>query len=360
MDSSFARFARVVFPPPNFLGFPTAGIDISTSGIKIARLKETLHGLELEAFGEEPLNLGAVTDGEITDQSAVVAAIKKLAKTHHVHTVNIALPEARGYLFETDVEGDSPAARRSAVESRIDELVPLPPAEVVFDVVSEEKTEKGTHVIGIGYARRVIDTTLAVLEDAGLRVRSIESENFALPRALLSHDSTETVLIIDIGKTTSKLLVVSGRVPRFATTLTIGGHALTLAVQKHFGVTEEEAKKVKAEKGIAPSAGNEEYLSAMLSTVSVLREEIGRRIDYWQTHVGEKQEDLIKRVILVGGNATVRGLPEYLQSTLKLPVEEGNVFINMAKRDDWLPPMDYTASLAYGTAIGLALREYNS
>jgi len=54
----------------------------------------------------------------------------------------------------------------------------------------------------------------------------------------------------------------------------------------------------------------------------------------------------------------VRGLPEYLQADLQIPVELGDVFKNMASRNDWLPPLDYTESLAYGTAIGLALREY--
>jgi hypothetical protein len=64
------------------------------------------------------------------------------------------------------------------------------------------------------------------------------------------------------------------------------------------------------------------------------------------------------RALLVGGNASVRGLPEYLEGALRIPVATGDVFTNLAPRDYWLPPMDYLASLAYGTAIGLALRPY--
>ncbi len=54
----------------------------------------------------------------------------------------------------------------------------------------------------------------------------------------------------------------------------------------------------------------------------------------------------------------LRGLPEYLGAALKVPVELGDVFKNFASRSAWLPPLDYTESLAYGTAVGLALREY--
>jgi Tfp pilus assembly PilM family ATPase len=135
---------------------------------------------------------------------------------------------------------------------------------------------------------------------------------------------------------------------------------LTLAVQKYFNVSEEEAKRVKAERGLVGGAGNEEYLAAMLSTVSVIREEISRRLDYWQARAGETGHQPVARAILVGGNATVRGLAEYLETNLHIPVELGDVFTNLASRDHWLPPIDYMESLAYGTAIGLALRDYES
>ncbi len=215
--------------------------------------------------------------------------------------------------------------------------------------------------MGVGYARRVVEETLAVMDMSGVKVRSMEGETFALARALLPHGDTETVLIIDIGRTTTKLMVVGSRMPRFTTTLDIGGHALTLAVQKHFGVTEEEAKKVKAERGLIGGDGGEEYVAAMLSTVSAVREEIARRLEYWQSRAGQVAEHQpVTRAILVGGNSTVRGLPEYLEAQLKIPVALGDVFTNLASKDVWLPPIDYMESLAYGTAIGLALRDHAS
>jgi len=358
MKGTLARFARVELAPPRYLALPTAGVDISTSGIKIAFLSERTDGLELSAFGEETLKFGSVIGGEIADRAAVVEGLKALAKKHKIEFANIALPEARGYLFETDAEGQTRNDWRTSIEQHIDEYVPIPPAEVMFDLVPVKRDTEKTHVAGIGYARRVIEESVSALEEAGIKVRAVESENFALPRALLPRGDTETVLIIDIGKTTTKLLVVSSRIPRLATTLDIGGHALTLAIEKYFGVPEAEARRIKAEKGIVSGTENDEHLAAMLSTVSVIRGEIARRLDYWQTHASESGNEPVTRAILVGGNATVRGLPEYLEAGFKIPVELGDVFVNLASRDDWLPPVGYMQSLAYGTAIGLALREY--
>lgn len=357
--TDFMRVARVELAPPRYLALPTAGIDISASGIKLAILKEHLHGLELEQFAEERLEPGVISNNEITDKKKVIETLAMLAKRHKFRFANIALSESRGYLFEADVAGKSIAEMRTATEQHIDEFVPLPPNEVVFDIAPLVADKETTHVVGVGYARRVVEELLMIMDSAGIQVRAMEGETFALARALLPHGDTETVLIIDIGRTTTKLMVVGNRMPRFTTTLDIGGHALTLAVQKHFGVTEEEAKKVKAEKGLIAGEEGDEYVSAMISTVSAVREEIARRLDYWQSRASQvSAHQPVTRVILVGGNATVRGLPEYLEATLKIPVALGDVFTNLAPKTDWLPPVDYMESLAYGTATGLALREY--
>lgn len=359
MSNWFSRFARVEFAPPDYIGLPTAGMDISASGVKIVLLKERLAGLEIATIAEEVLAPGIIQNGEIADPTTLTQTLKAMAERHGIKRANITLPEARGYLFEADVTGTHRWQWRTSVEQHLDEYVPLPPAEVAYDVAPLAVKGEEVHVVGIGYARRVADAAFQVFQDAGIDVRALESETFALPRAILPHGDNETVMIIDIGKTTTKLLVVSHRLPRFATTLDVGGHALTLAVQKHFGVTEEEAKRVKAEKGLVADADNAEYQAAMLTTVSVIREEIVRRLDYWQSRSGQIAAfEPVTRAILVGGNATVRGLPEYLGAALKIPVELGDVFRNLASRDHWLPNVDYMESLAYGTAVGLALREY--
>lgn len=361
MPRTFSDFVRVELAPPKYLTMPAAGVDISASGVKIVTFKDTLHGLELAAFAEEPLPPNTIEGGEIASRPALVEVLRSLAKRYGIHTANITLPESRGYLFEADVQGKNHKERRVEIERHLDEYVPLPVSEVMYDAVPLATKEGVTRMVGVGYARRVVEASLAAFDEAGINVRAIEGEVFAIPRALRLHGDQETVLIIDIGKTTTKLLIASCRLPRFATTLDVGGHALTLAVQKHFGVSEEEAKRVKAEQGLHVGEENQEYLSAMLSTVSVIREEVARRLEYWQSHTSSTPfNEPVTRALLVGGNATVRGLPEFLEASLKIPVEHGDVFQNLASRDVWLPPLDYTESLAFGTAVGLGLREYVS
>jgi type IV pilus assembly protein PilM len=359
MASFFRERVRSAFAPPRYLSLPLAGVDLSTSGVKAVRLTQGPHGPVLSGYADERLPSGADTDGEIVDRAAVAKTLSVAAKAAGISAANVALPESKSYLFETAVSGAGKAEWRTSVEQRLDEFVPLPPPETIFDIVKTGQGDKtDTLVAGIGFARRIVDDTLSVFDEANIKVQSLEGETFASARALLPRGDESTALIIDVGRTTTKISIVARCIPRFATTVGIGGHALTLAVQKHFGVTEAEARKIKADRGIVPVPGNEDYLSAMLSTVSAIRDEIASRLEYWQEKVaGSLAHEPVTHAILVGGNASVRGLSEYLEGALKLPVVVGDVFTNLASRDTWIPTLDFTESLAYATAIGLALRD---
>ncbi len=359
MAPVFRERLRAAFALPHYLAAPFSGVDVSTSGVKAVRLMKDARGLILTEYSQVRLPMGAF-DGEVIDHATIVKAVIVAVKEIGVTSANVALAESKSYLFETTVPGYKKIEWRTSIEQRLEELVPLPPSETVFDIVSlNQKSSDGEEsVVGIGFARRIVEGTLAVFDDARIAVRALEEETFAMARALLPTGDTSTVLIIDVGKTTTKMAIVSNGVPRFATTFNIGGHALTLAVQKYFGVTEADARKVKAEHGIVPAPGNEEYIAAMLSTVSAIRDEISRRLEYWQGKgvLGEGRKK-VSRVILSGGYVSVRGFPEYLESVLKIPVVTGDVFANFAPHDVWIPPIEYSESLAYATAIGLALRD---
>ncbi|HUX81003.1 MAG TPA: hypothetical protein VMV38_01620, partial [Candidatus Paceibacterota bacterium] len=72
MSPFFTERLRTLFAPPQYMAFPLAGIDLSTSGVKAVRLAESVHGLILADYVEIRLDAGAFTDGEIVDHNAIV------------------------------------------------------------------------------------------------------------------------------------------------------------------------------------------------------------------------------------------------------------------------------------------------
>ncbi len=359
-DENMFQHLVTAFAPPQFLLPPSVGVDISTSGIKTATLSETSHGLILSSYKEKRFPSGTVDSGDIADQATVITTLSELADSENIKSAYVSLPETKSYLFETAVSGHTKAELRTSLEQHIDEFVPLPPAETMFDLVPTGNPKNGkTPIAGVGYAVRVVDSALSVFDEAGIEVSALEGEMFATARSLLPNGDTSTTMLVDIGRNTTKLAIVTARIPLFATTINTGGHAFTLAVQKHFGVTEEEARIIKSEHGIISVAGNEDYIATMLSTAAVIKDEVARRFEYWHSKAGPAEGHApITRVILSGGNASLRGLTEYLEETLRVPVVTGDVFTNLAPRSVWIPTLAYEQSLAYATTIGLALRPY--
>src|SRR3989338_3909194 len=134
MSLVFSKRLRVAFAPPRYLELPFSGIDISTSGIKAARLEESADGLTLARSIDERLPSGAFTDGEIVDRAAVMNVLAKVAAATLISTPNVALSESKSYLFETAVSGANMGEWRTANEQRPDGHGPFSPPRGGFVV----------------------------------------------------------------------------------------------------------------------------------------------------------------------------------------------------------------------------------
>jgi Tfp pilus assembly PilM family ATPase len=95
-----------------------------------------------------------------------------------------------------------------------------------------------------------------------------------------------------------------------------------------------------------------------MGTAALFRQEIEKVYVYWNKHRSSVDASVsIQKVILSGKEALTPGFKEYLNQTLKLPIEVGNVWSNLASFDEYVPPIPLALSLNFGAAIGLALPE---
>ena len=165
-------------------------------------------------------------------------------------------------------------------------------------------------------------------------------------------------MITDFGRTRTGISIVSEGAVSFTSTVPIGGYSLTRAIAKELGVSFEEAEKLKQKNGFVRTSENEKLFAVLMSTVSILRDELIRHYNYWHAHpnvYGERQ-DPISKVVLCGGDSNLNGFSEFLALGLHSPVELANVMQNVNSFDTYVPEMAFSDSLRYATAVGLALR----
>ncbi len=351
-----------LFPPPTFLTMPSVGVDVSDRSVKFVELTATKIGRVPERFGNVPLAEGGVVSGVIQNPDTLRAGLEGIKKKYGFQFVRASLPEQQAYVFTTTVpftRDDSQLDQM--IEFKLEENVPLAPNEAIFgyDVLSTEESEEGDMDIAVTvYPEASVRRYIEVFEEAGLTPLSLEIESQAIARSVIKRGEHAAHLIVDFGETRSGLAIVSNELLSFTTTLEVPGRKLTEAIMAHGAVDSQEIARIKNEEGIRTRGGTAVHESLM-AVITKLTDEVDRHYRYWES-IAEKEmhnNKKIKKVLLCGGNANLAGLPEYMTSVLKLPVERANVWINAFSFEDSIPQIPFEHSLSYATAIGLALRD---
>jgi type IV pilus assembly protein PilM len=362
---SFSTELLRMFPVPRLIALRGYGLEISDRSVKylaLSRSSQKEDGYRIADFGSEPVPQGAISGGEIHDPHLVAEALSKVAKKIGQPFVHVSLPEQRGYIFQASFPQARDLSLNDAIAFSIEERIPFSAAEATFDFeVLPESDPQEVRVNVTAFPRKIVETQYEALTEAGLVPLSFEMESQAAARALLPRDD-HTRMIVDFGDTRTSVSIIDRGVVRFTTSLEIAGISLENALQKALGVGPEEADRLKNEEGLLAAGRGNPVAEAIISTISALRDEVQRRFNYWNTHSAEENREArpIEEILLVGGNANLRGLPAYLGQVMRVPVRQPHVWGNISKLDSYIPPIPRNESFRYATVAGLALRAFDS
>lgn len=347
------------FPTPSYLSMSSCAIDISDQSIKYGELVPTSNGLRLGKYGKRKIPNGVVVSGKVENESELIKILKEIKEKEKLHFIRVSLPEQQTYLFTLKLPKNENENIRDMILLQMEEHIPLKALDTTFnhEIVSETNDTILVEVVAI--ASQTIESYLSVFDKAGLIPVSFELEAQAISRAVIPSEATWPVMIVDFGDARTGIsITVNGRV-LLTTTLSIGGADLTNMIAKNFSLTFEEAEKMKHEYGLDKGSKARDIFPAILNGISVLRDEINKQSQYWETHSGlDKSHSQINHIILCGGDANLAGLSEYLELSMKLKVDNANVWVNIVNPEDSIPEMSFEESLGYATVLGLSLGAY--
>lgn len=365
--NAFSHTLARWFPTPAMVYPPAAGIDISDGSIKWLVLEPYKSRYRLAAYGEMPLAAGIVVNGTVQDEGALAHALSEIKKElGGVAYAHAALPEEAAYVFEMHVpEGTAHDQAISMIEFGFEGRVPITPGAAVFDFDVIQKHDDGVgEEIGVAvFSRELAEAYVAAFEGAGIRLLSLEVEARSIARTVSSGAADEPVtLLVDFGRARTGFAVLKLGIPIFTSTVEVGGDVITKTIAEQLSLSPEETQKFKNEQGLFPDAGAKpEGMEAIVGTASALADEVARHYHYWDTRRNEKGERMtpVGRVVLVGGSANLKGLPDYLSGRVQAPTYVADIWRNVCDFDEYIPPVNSRDSLQYATAAGLALRSYS-
>ncbi len=359
--SALSLFGNII-PPPRYMTLPSVGVDISDTSLKYIEFKPSnTSGIKhaLSTWGEIEIPIGVLQRGQVLDQKKLTSVLEEFKQKTKAEYIRVSLPEERAYLFETEIKRSTPEKEvRSILEFRLEENVPIPAREAFFgyDIIDSVNNDKNLRVVVAAYARETILNYYDACTAANLVPISFEVEAQAMVRSVLPGDALGAHMLVDFGKTRTGVGIVYNGALMYTSTIDFGGGQLSDVLRKELGMlSESELTRIKNTEGLIRGAKDSRVYDALISTISVIKDELSSRIQYWHDRDYEKKDRRIQSIILCGGSANLKGLPEYLSEILHIPTSRADVWQNAFSTDAYIPPIDLRFSYGYATAIGLAL-----
>lgn len=361
--SVFTALSKIL-PPPNYLSMLGAGVDISDTSMKYVSFHPAMRSDKfriLDKWGDISIPESAMDKGEILDEKAVTQVMKEFKEKTKVEYVRISLPEEKAYIFETEIKQDLPADEiHNLLEFRLEENVPIQARDAIFDyeILQHYDDEKKVRVVVAAYQSEIILKYYDVCKKAGITPLSFEVEAQAMARSVIpAANANDSVMLLDLGKTRTGVGIVNRGSLLYTSTIDVGGSKLSEMLRKVLGdISEKEITNIKNTRGLVGNVKDNTVYDALVPTISIIKDEIALRMQYWHQKNENRSDRRIKKIIMCGGSVNLRGLPDYLTEVLGVPCVRGNVWENAFDTKLVVPPIERNFSYGYATAIGLALK----
>ena len=336
------------------------GLDIGSSAIKVAQLKESKGRYFLQKFGVKPLEPEVIVDGTVMDEGRVVSAIQELfeetnIKNKHVavsisgHAVivkKISLPP----MPDEELEGQVKLAAEQYIPFDINEV------NIDFHVLPPDPSSDGQGdmaVILVAAKKDKINELTELVKTARLIPMVMDVDAFAIENMHginypLAQE--ETTALVNLGASVMNVNIIRAGSSLFTRDIPLGGNRYTEAIQREMGLSFEEAEESKKKEGSGEATGMS--VGNVLDSVNAeVASEIARTVDYFKTSGANAD---LNRVLVCGGVAKAKGLIRQLSDRMQVPVEIADPFAEIDTTGCEMDP-DLLAELAPSAAVGVGL-----
>lgn len=343
------------------------GLDIGSSFIKVIQIRKDQGRAILETYGELALGpYGGLDVGRATNLSVekIAEAVKDLFREANVTTkigaVALPLSSALLTLIELPLLDDDKLAQMIPIEAR--KYIPVPITEVTLDWIvlprSEEMTEEKDptkqkiQVMIVAIHNQILNKHQDVVSKIGLEGSTFEIETYSSIRATLGHEMAP-VMFLDMGAGITKLALVEQGVIKSVHIVSRGSQEITLALSRALNVSIAKAEGLKRTVGLLGRDEDERKVSAVVeSTASYIFAEANRVLLSYQN----KNNRSVSKVVLTGGGALLKGLPEFARKWLEAEVVLGDSFSKL-ESPAFLQAVLSDAGPEFSVAIGLTLKK---
>ncbi len=239
--------------------------------------------------------------------------------------------------------------------------IPLDGSEtqVDYQILGDDVKESDkVRVLLVATTKKLYETHQDYLREVELKPGIIDIEPLAVLNSYIIHSQLPdegVAIFLDIGAKKTTLSVWGRKDTFFSRDLNLAGSHFTNELMTKYGLSYEEAEKVKKEQGMDPDLPKviKDDVGALAlaekSSMEKLGDEVNRSLRYY---VKETGQSVFTHFVVTGGSSMLPGLDTSLSNKFNLPIEMYNPFNQLDSRI----PIETDNPCQMATAIGLAIR----
>lgn len=318
------------------------GIDIGTHSLKIAECQRA--GEKVTLLNYEILRL---PEGLWTDQTLYAQELSLLIRN------TLKRMGVRSSDIITEIAGPWTVARHLVMPDLADDEMreairwgskgdfPFSLEEAIIDfyklkVLKQEEEKTEAEIIFAAATREVVEERVGLLKGAGLKPLFIANPPFSLMQTYRITQPvpwSETAVVIDLGHSSTQIIVLNQGELKFSREIGVAGDAFTqslIGVYEKDGqrseIDEENAEEVKIKIGLSEEVEDDLVLEGvpvdqlqkrLWAVMDRLLLEVERSLNYYKS---EFKDYDIQRILVTGGGSLLKGLPEALEKNLEIPI----------------------------------------
>ena len=333
-------------------------LDIGTNSIRMIQLSGNAEkGWTLDKFAYVPVEQKITKDDSETGKRKLGEIILGAREQAGIETKNIAigLPARKTYTAIIEVPNAPQRELTQTVKYEADQYVPMSVDEAKIDFavlgISPNDAKKAEILLSStdnAYAESVMES----VEQLGLNVIAQEPEPIAMVRALAPVGVQDARMIIDLGETSTDLVVMYQGSPRLVRSIPGGLLSFVRTVENSLKVRDDQARQFILKFGLAQDKLEGKVFEALKSTLEGFAMEMTKSVRFFQNrYVGAQ----VGGIVLSGFSGIIPFMAEYIEMQTGVATTQGNpwqyVKVTPAQQQMLLP-----VASEFAVAIGLAER----
>jgi len=335
-------------------------LDVGSSAIRLCELTRTKTGYQLTKYHQRELTIDPAADDE-TKRRVRADALKQLLKEtkSRAKKAVMAVPGQSVFTRPRPLPPVPEHKVTQIVRYEIQQQIPFSLDQIALDYQVLDRTEgQGYYVLMAAIKVDIVERSLDILRDVKKSIDIVD----VCPLAAYNWfkhsgefgEQGECVALIDLGASTTDIVIERENRFQWNRPLSLGGNEITRALADEFGLSFEEAERIKRERGFAPTGDPQrdgragEVIGRVLSRLVT---EITRSFAYYRSQPGGGP---VSRVIVTGGGACLRNMIPYLQRQLGLEVRIAQPLAGLAVGPGAQEVNEHPEQAA--VVLGLALR----